>query len=288
MSTQPSKRPRKIEHPQQSPPRGTSTDTNNPGGVPLPQTSRASSTEPQAPATLSSTSRNRRRPRKLNRDPASSLATAAPGDDAQYPQLQQQKQQSDVSREISGLKSRVEDIERQVREMLAAKQGGATPNGKSSRRRLRRSKEKDNGETEAQELERLRGDLVAANRELAALKDEDRQQEESGVAVEQSQGEDEEEIEEIPREEPSLERNDRPAAGQRSVTFSGSYKFNLPAAVSDDELAAVKTGLHGIQSIARKFMEEAREGEPSTVGASGKMAVCSSRCEIYGRSLTMV
>jgi hypothetical protein len=252
--------------------------------VPLPQASRASSTEPSATAATSShsTSRNRRRPRKLNRDPTASSSSAAAaaanvGENASPPQLQQQKQQGgDVSREISALKARVEDIERQVREMLAAKQA-STP-GKSSRRRLHRAKDKDEGETEAQELERLRGDLVAANRELAALKAEDTAGQQQGkeevddnVATEnvvENEDEEIEEIEEIPREEPLL-GNQRPRASQRSVTLAGNYKFNLPAAVSDDDLAAVRTGLGGVQRIARKYMQD-REGESVGMRHTGK------------------
>jgi hypothetical protein len=166
-----------------------------------------------------------------------------------------------VSQEISALKSRVEDIETQVRDMLA-KMGQTT--GKSSRRRLRRNKFEP-GETEAEELERLRNDLVSANRELETLKRDSQVLMRTKPASDQvePEEEEEEEIEEIQRSPEALPARPGPSPTQRSLTFSGSYRINLPAAVSDGDLQAVQTGISGVQNIARKVIAEAQVGNHS-------------------------
>lgn len=185
---------------------------------------------------------NRRRPKKLPRE--------ASATDSQAFEIEMKKQgQSEISDEIMSLKTRVEDIERQVREISTSRKGPT----KSSRRRLRRTKSTTEGDTEADELVNLQGDLVEATKELEAL-----QAEPQAIKDEETQREDTD-VEEILRHDDNMafeQESPRLDKQRRSVALSGSYRFNLPQVMSDSDIQAVQTGIHGIQNIARKFVNE--------------------------------
>jgi hypothetical protein len=257
------RRPRKIDRSQPPDHASRPTSTSASGGVRLP--SNTGSTSPAEPASSNnarpSHSKNRRRPKKLNRE-ASTTANPIPEGDGG---LLEQKQENDISREISALRARVGDIETQVREMIV-KMGQTA--GKPSRRRLRKNKVEP-GETDAEELERLRSDLVNANRELELLKrDSQALTDNNRVSDQEEMDEEDDEIEEIPRSNEDPLARPGPNPMQRSLTFSGSYRINLPSAVSDSDLKAVQTGLSGVQNIARKVIAEAQVGDQSISEAS--------------------
>ncbi|KAF1816777.1 hypothetical protein P152DRAFT_444972 [Eremomyces bilateralis CBS 781.70] len=204
----------------------------------------------------------RRRPRKLNRrDTNASTDGGVP-----------------LSSEVEALKSRVREIEEQVRELYS--RPAAAP--KLPRRRGRAKKgvgqdgqrgtggtegDSDTPVTREEELSRLNQVLLEARRELrhhGAGSDDVRSARSSRnnsprPVVTGTRGRkwcepviDEEEVEEIPRAE---KPGDPSAQRDRSVTLSGTYQVRLPSNLSMDDVRAIQNGVTSAGNIARSLAE---------------------------------
>jgi hypothetical protein len=177
---------------------------------------------------------------------------------------------TDVTVEVKALKSKVQEIEAQVQEILLRP---AAPT-KSARRRARQQKgaassaastgnepddtteEKDAESHEATtaNLQRLQDELKDAQEELVALRDK------KAAAASTSQPEEEDDVEDIPRiHGPGLVETQRPRPLGRAVTLSGSYRIPIPVNVTDSDFDAISKGIRSAQNIARSFIDSSAE-----------------------------
>ena len=205
--------------------------------------------------------RQRRRPRKLNRDGANALSAPAaatgPASGAPEPPVDQKKagKAPSSNAELEALKSRVRGLEAKVEELYKA---GATAKGPGSNRSpRRRGKGKkgasrqssaargegaggpevaENLDEEEGDIERLEADLAVARRHLA------------------SYGAEDEDVEEIARDAPGVQAK----SADRKVTLTGNYRIPLPTSVNVDDVRSIQSGIASAGNVARSFLEQRR------------------------------
>lgn len=220
------------------------------GGVQLPP-------EELADADTKDQATRKRKPRKLQRAPASQ---PQPGSvrstDTQL-----------LNTEIETLKGRIRGLELQVEELYnhatpppapapAPAPSSATP--KQPRRRGRGR----NGPVpprSAAELERLEAQLAASEKELAGLR--------SRAAGKQTVDDD---VEEVPRTDST---GDDLQGQQRQVTLAGSYRIPLPATVSMDDVRTIQSGINSANNVVKGIMETRRNQRAATVDSPQTKAV---------------
>jgi hypothetical protein len=180
---------------------------------------------------------------------------------------------TDVTVEVNVLKSKVQEIEAQVQEILLRPTSQAPT--KSARRRTRHQKtsaladvadvpeqaerDSDQGaDSSTVELHKLQEELEVAQEDLIILKQRKDKKHapsmhETGSSV---QADNEDDIEDIPRtHNPGLVEVQRPRPLGRSVTLTGAYRLPIPMNVSDAELDAISKGIKSAQNIARSFLD---------------------------------
>lgn len=206
--------------------------------------------------------RQRRRPRKLTREPAATdnasvtattTASAAPAPTA----------------ELEALKSRVRGLEAKVEELY-----NKSPDGKarSPRRRGKGRKNSSAQSTATLGTMPVQPDEEDADEELVRLEDEletarhDLEVYQPRKTKRQTNGDvDDDDIEEIPRRAGAKEKV-YDAEG-RQVTLTGSYRIPLPANLNMDDVKTIQSGVSAAQNVARSFLERRRSqqvGQQST------------------------
>ncbi|KAF2825680.1 hypothetical protein CC86DRAFT_370612 [Ophiobolus disseminans] len=218
----------------------------------------------------------RRKPRKLNKEPAAPSTPASTTPKASATTVK--SVEPPTTTEIEALKSRVRGLEAKVEELY--KTGSLErPSGRSPRRRGKGRKGssqqqvptlsstkatvddnddveeigRGNGDDEqdeeegVEELVRLEGELEVARQDLAAVRPRDKRSSSNQTYAE-------EDVEDIPRDAPGVESNN----SNRHVTLSGSYRIPLPASVSVDDVKHIQSGVSAAQNVARGFLEQRR------------------------------
>lgn len=246
--------------------------------------------------------RERRRPRKLNRETTNQASNNTNDESAPLPGNTTTKPDSAAvddkptteatTAELEALKSRVRGLEAKVEELYkSGASGRRTSDARSPRRRGKRKgssatqvptvsttpkagqieelEDDDDDDIVYDELVRLEGELAVARRDLEAYGPRDRPRAKRSPA-----SADTEYVEEIPRGEPGVV--DTVNTGDRQVTLSGSYRIPLPASVSMEDVKNIQSGVSAAQSVARSFLEQRRAArsknvqESASTGASGK------------------
>ncbi|KAF2024076.1 hypothetical protein EK21DRAFT_118136 [Setomelanomma holmii] len=221
----------------------------------------------------------RRKPRKLNKDPAPNTTSSQPKVSATTDKAGSVEPPTAI--ELEALKSRVRGLEAKVEELY--KNGTLDRPGRSPRRRGKGRKNSSqqqvptlastdkqpvateeeeeveeigrgngdaDGDEEVEELVRLEGELEVARQDLAAYRPRNTRKSSGQTYVDE-----EEDIEEIPRDD------GKPGNGKsasRHVTLSGSYRIPLPASVSVDDVKHIQSGVSAAQNVARSFLEQRR------------------------------
>ncbi|KAF2011442.1 hypothetical protein BU24DRAFT_426526 [Aaosphaeria arxii CBS 175.79] len=223
-------------------------------------------TAPSKEANTTSTTgphRQRRRPRKLNREPASQTPTESA---TNAPKIQNNAASSAATSELEALKSRVRGLEAKVEELYNSGAADAR-SGRSPRRRGKKKSVSSqqvptlsdiggttNAEDEEEadeELVRLEGELEDARRDLETYSPRPRRR--------RTTSDDSEFIEEIPRNEPGVE--DTVTSGDRQVTLTGSYRIPLPSSVSMKDVKSIQSGVTAAQNVAKSFLEQRRASQ---------------------------
>lgn len=221
-----------------------------------------------APNAASSTgpNRQRRRPRKLNRDaPTDDVSSAAAPTSAT----------AAPTTELEALKSRVRGLEAKVEELYLSAEG-------RNRSPRRRGKARKNSSTQsvptisntsgAQDEEEADEELVRIEEELeSARRDLEVYQPRSRPKGTRTTSGDTEYIEEIPRGNGEETLNNE----GRQVTLTGSYRIPLPAKLDMKDVKTIQSGVSAAQNVARSFLEQRRAARATsfnqaTSGASTK------------------
>lgn len=218
----------------------------------------------------------RRKPRKLNKDPAPAT-TPSPATPvaATTPSASEKPNEAAAVVELEALKSRVRGLEAKVEELY--KNGTLERPGRSPRRRGKGRKmssqqqvptlssaaattqqlrvqelQDDSGVEEIadEELVRLEGELEVARQDLAQYRPRNRR---TASHQTYADNDDDEDVEEIPR---NAEGNR--GGGNKHVTLSGSYRIPLPAAVNTEDLKTIQSGVSAAQKLASGFLEQRR------------------------------
>jgi hypothetical protein len=264
------------------------------GGIVLEKEKEAKSKSTSTPNTTSaqdgSTDPNpkatRRKPRKLNKDPAPTSASAPAPTTSKTTPSAAKPAEPPTSTEIEALKSRVRGLEAKVEDLY--KTGSLDrPSNRSPRRRgkgrkassqahvptLASTKAKideddddveeigrgnadedgdgnGDGDEEVEELVRLEGELEVARQDLAAFRPRGKR----AVSNTTYAGEDGD-VEEISREESGTGSG---TGNGRHVTLSGSYRIPLPATINPSDVKTIQSGVSAAQNVARSFLEQRR------------------------------
>ncbi|KAF2468966.1 uncharacterized protein BDR25DRAFT_372854 [Lindgomyces ingoldianus] len=214
-------------------------------------------------------SRQRRRPRKLNKEPVGQNANT------NAPPASMSAATNDVTTaaastiELEALKSRVRGLEAKVEDLY--KSGADIRGARSPRRRGKGRKgsaeqqptitsatatdENPIGKVEeieegGEELSKLEGELDVARQDLESY----RRLRPRNIRLNSG---DTEYIEEIPRDwTPTTE--DTVDTGDRQITLTGSYRIPLPSTVSMADVKSIQSGVSAVQNVARSFLEQRR------------------------------
>ncbi|KAF2113020.1 hypothetical protein BDV96DRAFT_613970 [Lophiotrema nucula] len=251
---------------------GTQNPTKNMSSSPAPKSKAATSSLPPAKdaatpaATSTGPNRQRRRPRKLNRDAPETTAIPANVTEANTTPAPAPAPAPAATTELEALKSRVRGLEAKVEELY---QTGTTRSGKSPRRRGKGRKnssqsvtttaaeptpkvqeiDEEDEEEADEELTRLEGELEVARRDLATFG-------RPRPRTRRTTSGDPEFIEEIPRDGVGVEES--ADTGDRQVTLTGSYRIPLPSTVSMTDVKNLQSGVSAAQNVARSFLEQRR------------------------------
>lgn len=228
-------------------------------GTSLPPVKDAANAASSSNANPTGPNRQRRRPRKLNKEPAPQNENSnipAAGIDVVPPA---------ATAELEALKSRVRGLEAKVEELYKA--SGETRGGRSPRRRgkgrkgsgqqvptstILESGNVEEIEDEAdEELVRLEGELEVARRDLESYHPRPRPRTKRSASGET------EYIEEIPRDGIGG-AEDTADTGDRQVTLTGSYRIPLPSSVSMEDVKNIQSGVSAAQNVAKSFLEQRR------------------------------
>jgi hypothetical protein len=223
-----------------------------------------------APAAATST-KPRRKPRKLNKEPTPASTPTTATATAKAP--------PDPTLELEALKSRIRSLEAKVEDLYKSTDTRPGPGAARSPRRRgkgrknsssnttatlgtlsREARAPDDDEEEAdEELTRLEGELDTARRDLANYRPRSSRRPASSSSnngPSASAVDDGDFVEEIPRAA-------QPDAPDRHVTLSGSYRIPLPASVNIDEVKTIQSGVSAAQSVARRVLEQRRAASSS-------------------------
>ncbi|KAF1834678.1 hypothetical protein BDW02DRAFT_323592 [Decorospora gaudefroyi] len=209
----------------------------------------------------------KRKPRKLNKEPSSTPASTQ--NLAKTIANSKAPAETPSASELDALKSRVRGLEAKVEELYKAGAGAESRPARSPRRRGKGRKASsaaqvptlsttanntnanaqevgDDDEEEAdEELVRLEGELEVARQDLESYSPRDRG----------TMSGDTENVEEVLRDAPGMSGS---AGVDRQVTLSGSYRIPIPANVSVEDVKTIKSGVSAAQNVARSFLEQRR------------------------------
>ncbi|PSN66099.1 hypothetical protein BS50DRAFT_574559 [Corynespora cassiicola Philippines] len=222
--------------------------------------------------------RQRRRPRKLNREPASTPATdstkstSTPAKDTAVPS----------AAELEALKSRVRGLEAKVEELY--NNGAVDRSGRSPRRRGKGRKNSgqqipttssvtgtgrvEELEEADEELVRLEGELEVARRDLDTYR-------QPRPRTKRSQSSETDFVEEIPRGGVGYE--DTTGSEDRQVTLTGNYRIPLPANVSMNDVKNIQSGVTAAHNVARSFLEQRRAQQAAQSPKVGPTKTATSK-----------
>ena len=218
-----------------------------------------------APSTLTSTGphRQRRRPRKLNRD--------VPADDAPSASATMAAVTAAPATELEALKSRVRGLEAKVEELCKSSDG----RNRSPRRRGKGRKNSSTAsvatidtatgtgaeEEEAdEELVRAEEELESARRDLAVYQPQNNRPKSRRTASGET-----DQVEEVPRDD----TGGLYEADGRQVTLSGSYRIPLPSTLDMKDVKTLQSGVSAAQNVARSFLEQRRANRAATTATAG-------------------
>ncbi|KAF2787479.1 hypothetical protein K505DRAFT_257607 [Melanomma pulvis-pyrius CBS 109.77] len=261
----------------------------------------STATTPKAAATLATKdaaatgpNRQRRRPRKLNKEPAAqssaSIATPATTTPVAVSTSTGEIPPPASTLELEALKSRVRGLEAKVEQLY-----NSSTEARSARSPRRRGKARkgssttqvptipstaadtgtvveEEGEEEAdEELVRLEGELEIARQDLEAYQPRSRTRPRPRTRRTMSADEDED-VEEIPRDGiGGTVVEEMARKGDRQVTLSGNYRIPLPASVSMTDVKSIQSGVSAAQNVAKSFLEQRRaQAKLGTVDSSSK------------------
>ncbi|KAJ4356560.1 uncharacterized protein N0V89_004594 [Didymosphaeria variabile] len=247
------------------------------GGVMLEKDRTAKGTAPSKPAakaaavatsevedkdaaiTSTGPNRQRRRPRKLNRDTpandAPSAATGAPITPA-------------PTTEIEALKSRVRGLEAKVEELYQSSEGRTrSPRRRGKGRKNSSAQSVPTVNTVSAEVEEEEADeeLIRAEEELESARQElEIYQPRNRMRGKRSTSGDIDYIEEIPREgaEEMIDNEGR------QVTLTGSYRIPLPAKLDMKDVKTIQSGVSAAQNVARSFLEQRRAARGASASSN--------------------
>lgn len=199
--------------------------------------------------------RQRRRPRKLNKEPAPENPSTPSNVNAVVPPAS--------TTELEALKSRVRGLEAKVEQLYNAGSTGRSPRRRGKGRKGSSATQVPTTSTPAEpsqveeveeeadeELVRLEGELEVARQDLDSYNPRPRARRGS---------EETEYIEEIPRESPGVE--EMVNTGNRAVTLTGNYRIPLPSSVSMQDVKDIQSGVSAAQNVARSFLEQRRAAQ---------------------------
>ncbi|KAF2258276.1 hypothetical protein CC78DRAFT_126795 [Lojkania enalia] len=207
------------------------------------------------PATSSTgPNRQRRRPRKLNKEPAPQTADV----DTRTPSSSSANYAppSTSTTELEALKYRVRGLEAKVEQLYQA----GVARGKSPRRRGKGRKNSMQTipstpeetpkavhiDDDVKELTRLEGELEIARQDLESYSGS------KGRARKSAH----DDIEEVARD--GMGVDDMADTGGRQVTLTGNYRIPLPSSVSMTDVKNIQSGVSAAQNVARSFLEQRR------------------------------
>lgn len=239
-------------------------------------------TKDAAAATTAATgpNRQRRRPRKLNKEPTSTT-TSAPTPSSitattstSTPKLTSAPTKADLApqastTELEALKSRIRSLEAKVEQLYTSNTRSPRRRGKARKTSsattvptLSRSntaetatgtvEEIDDEEEADEELVRLEGELEIARQDLDAYRPRRPRTRRS----ESSAQYEDEDVEEVPRDD--FTPGTQNTAGGKQVTLSGNYRIPLPANVSMTDVKHIQSGVSAAQNVAKSFLEQRR------------------------------
>ncbi|KAL5408901.1 hypothetical protein PMIN03_006301 [Paraphaeosphaeria minitans] len=198
--------------------------------------------------------RQRRRPRKLNRDVPTQDAPPAAVPTSVTPA---------PTTELEALKCRVRGLEAKVEELYQSAEG----RNRSPRRRGKSRKNSSTqsvptiknpsagNEQEVEEEEEADEELVRVEEELeSARRDLEVYQPRRRPKGKRTTSGEKEYIEEIPRGDGEEMLNNE----GRQVTLSGSYRIPLPATLDMKDVKTIQSGVSAAQNVARSFLEQRR------------------------------
>ncbi|KAF2438641.1 hypothetical protein P171DRAFT_437077 [Karstenula rhodostoma CBS 690.94] len=193
--------------------------------------------------------RQRRRPRKLNRD--------IPTDDAPSIAVLTSATPAPTT-ELEALKSRVRGLEAKVEELYQSSEGrNRSPRrrGKSRKNSSAQSVPTINNTSAGHEEEEADEELVRVEEELeSARRDLEVYQPRSRPKGKRATSGETEYIEEIPRGDGEEVLNSE----GRQVTLTGSYRIPLPATLDMKDVKTIQSGVSAAQNVAKSFLEQRR------------------------------
>ncbi|KAF1971069.1 hypothetical protein BU23DRAFT_556347 [Bimuria novae-zelandiae CBS 107.79] len=214
--------------------------------------------------------RQRRRPRKLNRD--------APTDDTPSVNATTAPPTVPPTVELEALKSRVRGLEAKVEELYQSTEG----HNRSPRRRGKGRKTSSvqsiptlSTTTASPEEEEADEELVRAEEELESARHdlEIYQPRSARPKGKRSTSGGTEPIEEVPRDpaEPLYDNEGR------QVTLTGSYRIPLPSTLNMNDVKTIQSGVSAAQNVARSFLEQRRANQATKVSAGPSTAAQSEK-----------
>ncbi|KAL6709201.1 hypothetical protein ACN47E_002017 [Coniothyrium glycines] len=228
---------------------------------------------------VNSGNKPRRKPRKLNQEPAPVTSKSTVSNTPVKSDITNQTAAAAATAELDALKARVRGLEAKVEELYKSNTND-TRCARSPRRRGKGRKtssareiptissltsqsasvedvDDDNiGASEAEEeLVRLEDELSSARRDLELY----RPRKHRTVYGETD------DVEEIPREGPAGAQQQ--GMESRQVTLSGSYRIPIPANVSVDDVKNIQSGVTAAQNVARSFLEQRRAARAEQQGS---------------------
>jgi hypothetical protein len=228
-----------------------------------------------APAAATST-KPRRKPRKLNKEPTPASTPTTATATAKSP--------PDPTLELEALKSRIRSLEAKVEDLYKSTDTRPGPGAARSPRRRGKGRKNSSSNTTAtlgtlsrapddvddeaeadEELTRLEGELDTARRDLANYRPRSSRRPASSSSNNGPSAaavDDGDFVEEIPRAAAQSDGTDR------HVTLSGSYRIPLPASVNMDDVKTIQSGVSAAQSVARRVLEQRRAAASSSASAS--------------------
>jgi hypothetical protein len=233
-----------------------------------------------APAAATST-KPRRKPRKLNKEPTPASTPTTATATAKAP--------PDPTLELEALKSRIRSLEAKVEDLYKSTDTRPGPGAARSPRRRGKGRKNSSSNTTAtlgtlsrearaadddeedeadEELTRLEGELDTARRDLANYRPRSSRRpasssSNSGPSASAAAVDDGDFVEEIPRAAAPADGTDR------HVTLSGSYRIPLPASVNMDDVKTIQSGVSAAQSVARRVLEQRRAAASSSSSSPG-------------------